>query len=83
MPREGIYRIKHQVEEQDTKKRLWLSRNYYDSLCRLVENEEPNTLDTEHNLRYKSLRYGEITLPERDKDKEFIYSDQFGLCIHS
>ena len=82
VPREGIYRIKHQItNNQAIQERLWLPRNYYDSLCRLVENEEPNTLDIEHNLRYKSLRYGEITLPERDKEKEFIYSDQFGLTL--
>ena len=32
-----------------------VKRDYYDSLCRLIKNEEPNTLDTEHTLRYKSF----------------------------
>lgn len=81
VPREGIYRIKHEVINEILKDRLWLTRDYYNSLCRLIENEESNTLYTEQNLRYKSLRYGEITIAERDKEKEFVYSDQFGLTL--
>ena len=82
IPREGdIFKVKPFVISPQAESRLWFKRDYYDSLCRLVEKEEPNTLDTEHTLRYKSLRYGEITIAERDKDKEFIYSDQFGLTL--
>ena len=82
IPREGdIFNVKPFVISPQAESRLWFKRDYYDSLCRLVENEESNTLDTEHTLRYKSLRYGEITIAERDKDKEFVYSDQFGLTL--
>jgi hypothetical protein len=82
VPREGIYLIKHDsINNHVITDRLWLARNYYDSLCRLIDNEEPNNLDAEQNLRYNSLRYGEITIAERDKEKEFVYSDQFGLCV--
>jgi CRISPR-associated endonuclease/helicase Cas3 len=80
IPREGdIFKVKPFVISPQAESRLWLKRDYYDSLCRLVENGEPNNLDTEQNLRYNSLRYGEITIAERDKEKEFVYSDQFGL----
>jgi len=76
---ETIFKVKPFVISPQAESRLWLKRDYYDSLCRLVENGEPNNLDTEQNLRYNSLRYGEITIAERDKEKEFVYSDQFGL----
>jgi CRISPR-associated endonuclease/helicase Cas3 len=80
IPREGdIFKVKPFVISPQAEWRLWLKRDYYDSLCRLIENEEPNNLDAEQNLRYNSLRYGEITIAERDKEKEFVYSDQFGL----
>ncbi|MCB1658076.1 MAG: type I-F CRISPR-associated helicase Cas3, partial [Pseudomonadales bacterium] len=82
VPREGIYRITHENIENDTiATRLWLSRNYYDSLCRLDEQQETNTVDLEKNIGYYSLRYGEISIAEHDKDKAFVYCDQFGLTL--
>ena len=66
--------------------RLWLERSYDQALrleCGLDEKMNLTESD-EQAMQIKSLRYGEISIPvdpedESFNEKEFEYSDQFGL----
>ncbi|MCU6435466.1 type I-F CRISPR-associated helicase Cas3f [Undibacterium sp. Jales W-56] len=87
IPREKSVGI-HRNDEMSNQMagRFWLNRNYEHSLraeCNL--DLRANLTERDHQMmRAKSLRYGEISIPinpddDRDKGKEFEYSDQFGL----
>ncbi len=65
-----IYKITYQPE--DTNNRFWLNRNYKKCLKKQAENQN---LD----LKSVSLRYGELSLLEKDVSRDKKYLDQFGL----
>ena len=55
---------------------MWRWRDYAQALeDRLTAFET----DIEKALLRQAHRYGEIMLPDFDKNKELMYSDQFGL----
>lgn len=61
----------------DEKSKLWLERNYETALRRLIDS---NTQENEEDqlMLKKTKRFGEITIPNSDKQK-LVYSDQFGM----
>lgn len=61
--------------------RLWLNRNYYDILCRVALERNPDLEDIDHEIELLSKRYGEIMLPVYLEGKKLMYSDQFGLVV--
>ena len=79
--RTGAYKISMYTLNPLEKERLWLDRDYYEILrCKALEarNEVGNVDEITERL---SKRYGEVVLPEYDKSKTLIYSDQFGLVV--
>ena len=58
--------------------RLWLYREYAETLRQYVADEE----DPEEAVERLSKTYGEITLPANCDDKIWYYDDQFSLFNH-
>lgn len=79
--RSGIYNIEHFELNNLENKRLWLNRNYGDILCRMAIEINNDIGDIEVFVEYLSKCYGEIMLPEYDRDKALRYSHQFGLIV--
>lgn len=65
--------------------RLWLSRNYLESLHDSLRRnrDERNSAEGDMNamIRHDSKRFGEITVSKNDIEKTLLYSDQFGLVL--
>ncbi|WP_196590018.1 type I-F CRISPR-associated helicase Cas3f [Pectinatus frisingensis] len=61
------------------KERLWLFRDYKAALRNVLNKKQLEI--NEDSLKKASQKYGEISIPEVQKDSniEYIYSDQFGL----
>ncbi|WP_173910698.1 type I-F CRISPR-associated helicase Cas3f [Acinetobacter sp. Marseille-Q1618] len=79
--RNGFYKIKpHELNELE-QQRLWLNRNYYDTLCRMTIEKISENQHIDDEVEKLSRRYGEIMLPQYDEDKTLVYSDQFGLVV--
>lgn len=77
--RSGFYKIqKYQLNELE-QRRLWLDRNYSDILRRMAVESLKENEDVDRKISELSKRYGELMLPEYDKDKTLMYSEQFGL----
>ena len=57
--------------------RLWLNRNYYDILCRMVIDRNSDIEDIDHEVEKLSERYGEIMLPEYLEGKQLGSVDIF------
>jgi CRISPR-associated endonuclease/helicase Cas3 len=84
IPRNSIFGISQANELNDTEQsRLWLNRNYKQALQQLCENEKEVFTDEtlQNTMKYKSKRYGELTLPvyKSNDMTGYWYSDQFGL----
>lgn len=60
-----------------TNKRMWLHREYEETLRRYITGEEETS--TEEMLEKLSKIYGEVTLPAKFSDTTWYYADQFGL----
>lgn len=69
--REGVLQIRHNGISNDYENRLWLHRDYMESLERYSEQQE-------QSKKHISLRYGELNFTYRE-NQEYEYSDQFGL----
>jgi CRISPR-associated endonuclease/helicase Cas3 len=65
------FNIQHNEELKDNK-HLWFQRNYENSLKEL-------SASFNLSLSALSLRFGEISIKESQRDVSFEYSDQFGL----
>ncbi|MEN9898186.1 MAG: type CRISPR-associated helicase Cas3 [Pseudomonadota bacterium] len=61
----------------DEKSKLWLERDYETALRRLIDSNTQENEEEQLMLK-KSKRFGEITIPNSDKQK-LVYSDQFGM----
>ena len=61
----------------DEKSKLWLERDYETALRRLIDSNAQENEEEQLMLK-KSKRFGEITIPNSDKQK-LVYSDQFGM----
>jgi len=79
--RNGFYKIRSHELTELQHQRLWLNRNYYDILCRMVIDKVSDNQHIEDEIEKLSRRYGEIMLPQHDEDKTLMYSDQFGLVV--
>ena len=79
--RTGFYHIEYLKLNEIELQRLWLNRNYYDTLCRTAVDQLQENEDIDAKIEELSKRYGEIMLPEYDENKRLIYSEQFGLVI--
>ena len=74
--RNQTYTVAYETFSDSQKQRMWLWRDYAQALeDRLTAFET----DIEKALLRQAHRYGEIMLPDFDKNKELMYSDQFGL----
>lgn len=80
---EGRKNIQHLPLTALEQQRLWLQRDYADSLrdtvCRKESAEDIEQVGMDGMMWRYSKRYGEITVTERDMDTGLVYSDQFGL----
>jgi CRISPR-associated endonuclease/helicase Cas3 len=77
--REKMYGI---IQDKSTPtKGLWLNRNYHHTLLQNIDSQVLTETEVAQMIRRDSKRYGEINFPARDKDKQFSYSDQFGLIL--
>ena len=79
--RKSWYNIKDIELNNVEIERLWLNRNYYDILCRMVIDRNSDIEDIDHEVEKLSERYGEIMLPEYLEGKQLMYCDQFGLVV--
>lgn len=82
---EGRLGIQHLPLTALEQQRLWLQRDYADSLrdtvCRKERAEDIEQVGMDGIMQWYSRRYGEITVTERDMDTVLVYSDQFGLVV--
>lgn len=69
--REKILGIQQRGISRKQETRLWLKRDYGESIERHAERED-------HSKKSISLRYGELSFVYRE-EQEYEYSDQFGL----
>lgn len=77
--REHVYGIQH-VEKIGQETRHWLLRDYKQALLRqLTTNVYYDSQKENQYMLDISKRFGEVNVPESDKAKRFLYSDQFGL----
>lgn len=80
---EGRKNIQHLSLTALELQRLWLQRDYADSLrdtvCRKQSAEDIEKVGMDGMMQRYSRRYGGITVTERDMDTGLVYSDQFGL----
>ena len=74
--RNQTYTVVYEEFGDSQKQRLWLWRDYAQLL---EEGVEGSAVDAETAMLRLAHRYGEIMLPDFDKNKELMYSDQFGL----
>ena len=74
--RNQTYTIAYEEFSDSQKQRLWLWRDYAQALEQRTDGAE---IETEVAMLRQAHRYGEIMLPDFDKNKELMYSDQFGL----
>lgn len=79
--RTGFYKIEFVRLNEVEASRLWMNRNYYDTLCRIAVDQTQESEDINESIKRLSQRYGEVMLPEYDEKKQFIYSDHFGLVV--
>ena len=70
------YSIKYEAFNDKQKQRLWLWRDYTETLEKHMGESE---IDVETRMLRLAHRYGEIMLPNYIETKELMYSDQFGL----
>ena len=78
--RQQIYNIVNAQSLDDAAQaKLWLNRNYKQSLQGLSDQNSESDIDVDM-CKY-SKRYGEINIPTA-KDSELVYSDQFGIFKH-
>lgn len=59
--------------------KLWLHRDYYQSLCECIDNQLTINIDESILIEKASKRYGEIMIPQSNNQVEYFYSDQLGL----
>jgi len=71
IPREEVLGINRLVLGDEESQRLWLLRDYEQSIERIAEQQEVGR-------RRISLRYGELSFPFKD-GRKYEYSDQLGL----
>lgn len=69
--RQKVLRISHYQLTETGHQRLWLERNYPNSVKALADEQE-------QSLRRTSLRYGELNFLHNE-NKQYIYNDQLGL----
>ena len=67
---------KYEAFNDKQKQRLWLWRDYTETLEKHMGESE---IDVETRMLRLAHRYGEIMLPNYIETKELMYSDQFGL----
>lgn len=79
--RTGFYKIEFMELNEVEASRLWMNRNYYDTLRRIAIDQTQDNEDIDESIKRLSQRYGEVMLPEYDEKKQFIYSDHFGLVV--
>lgn len=87
--RTQLYSFKKEKISEVMRARLWLERDYEKELKQLVNSTENDSIaeyseaDFARKMENFSVRYGELTIPiydsENENNKQYIYSDQFGL----
>lgn len=61
----------------EERKRLWLPRDYETALRRRMTGAEEET--EEEVLKRLSQKFGEVVMPDSDRQETWLYSDDFGL----
>lgn len=78
--REAVLGIEHSAKGLGEASRVWLSRDYKQALLKQIANSLDLDFQKENTHIFEmSKKFGEVNIPKSDKEKKFIYSDQFGL----
>lgn len=80
--RTSLYDITQYQLSNEELNRLWLTRDFHDSLCRIAAKQVYQSKDIQGQILDLALKFGEISLPEYMKSSQLQYSDQLGLFVN-